>query len=109
MATALRPVGHEERLTLVGHLEELRTRLIICVAALAVAFGVCYWQNDAVLEILNRPLETKEQADSSRSRRRSARAAARASRGCSEQAYETQARVPRIALAPQDLELTPGS
>ena len=34
MATALRPIGHEERLTLVDHLEELRTRLIICVAAL---------------------------------------------------------------------------
>ena len=61
MATALRPVGHEERLTLVGHLEELRTRLIICVAAIAVTFSVCYWQNDRVLEILNKPLETKEQ------------------------------------------------
>jgi sec-independent protein translocase protein TatC len=66
MATALRPVGHEDRLTLVDHLEELRTRLIICVAALAVTFGVCYWQNDRVLEILNRPLDTKEQADSSK-------------------------------------------
>jgi sec-independent protein translocase protein TatC len=66
MATALRPVGHEDRLTLVDHLEELRTRLIICVAALAVAFGICYWQNDRVLEILNRPLDTKEQADSSK-------------------------------------------
>ncbi len=49
MATTLRPVGHEDRLTLVGHLEELRTRLIICIAALAVTFGVCYWQNDRVL------------------------------------------------------------
>jgi sec-independent protein translocase protein TatC len=63
MATALRPVGHEDRLTLVGHLEELRTRLIICVVALFVTFGVCYWQNDNVLEILNKPLDSKEQAD----------------------------------------------
>jgi sec-independent protein translocase protein TatC len=66
MATALRPVGHEERLTLVGHLEELRTRLIICVIALAVTTGFCYWQNGRVLDILNKPLETKEQADSSK-------------------------------------------
>src|SRR5689334_24893698 len=64
MATALRPVGHEERLTLVGHLEELRSRLIICVLALAVTFAFCYWQNDRVLEILNKPLQTKEQNDS---------------------------------------------
>jgi sec-independent protein translocase protein TatC len=63
MATALRPVGHEERLTLVGHLEELRSRLIICVLALAVTFAFCYWQNDRVLEILNKPLQTKEQND----------------------------------------------
>jgi sec-independent protein translocase protein TatC len=66
MATALRPVGHEDRLTLVDHLEELRTRLIVCVAALAVTFSICYWQNDRVLQILNRPLDTKEQADSTK-------------------------------------------
>jgi len=63
MATALRPVGHEERLTLVGHLEELRTRLIVCVAALLVTCGFAYWQNDRVLEILNKPLENKQQSD----------------------------------------------
>jgi sec-independent protein translocase protein TatC len=63
MATTLRPVGHEDRLTLVGHLEELRTRLIICVVSLFAAFAVCYWQNDRVLEILNAPLDSKEQAD----------------------------------------------
>ena len=30
MATALRPIRHEDRLSLVEHLDELRTRLIIC-------------------------------------------------------------------------------
>ena len=53
----LKPVGHEDRLTLVEHLDELRTRLIICVVAFVVAFGVCLWQNDVVLDIINRPLE----------------------------------------------------
>jgi sec-independent protein translocase protein TatC len=66
MATALRPVGHEDRLTLVDHLDELRTRLIICVAAIVVTAGFCYWQHGTVLHILNKPLDSKEQSDSSK-------------------------------------------
>jgi len=58
MATAIRkPIGHDDRLSLVEHLDELRTRLIICVAALAVVFGLCAWQNGAILKIINVPLE----------------------------------------------------
>jgi sec-independent protein translocase protein TatC len=53
----LRPVGHEDRLSLVEHLTELRTRLIICLAAFLVCFGVAFWQNSALLHIMNRPLE----------------------------------------------------
>ncbi len=101
MATALRPVGHEERLTLVGHLEELRTRLIICVAALVVTCGVCYWQNDRVLEILNRPLEAKEQADSSKSGGDPLEQQARFSR-LQKQAYESTAAFLQ-SLSPGDL------
>ncbi len=56
MATAIRTVGHEDRLSLVDHLEELRVRLIVCGVAIAVAFGVCLWQNHALLEIINKPL-----------------------------------------------------
>jgi sec-independent protein translocase protein TatC len=56
MATALRPIGHEDRLSLVEHLDELRTRLIICVATLAVAFAVCAWQNHALLNLIGKPL-----------------------------------------------------
>ena len=54
---ALRPVSHEDRLSLVEHLDELRTRLIICLAAFLVCFGVAFWQNDELLHIMNRPLE----------------------------------------------------
>lgn len=57
MATAIRPIGHEDRLTLVDHLEELRTRLIVSGIVLAVAFGLCFWQNNALLHVINRPLE----------------------------------------------------
>jgi sec-independent protein translocase protein TatC len=53
----LRPVGHDDRLSLVEHLDELRQRLIICVITLAVAFGLCLWQQGPLLDILNRPLE----------------------------------------------------
>jgi sec-independent protein translocase protein TatC len=57
MATALRPISHEDRLSLVEHLDELRTRIIICIVGFLVAFGFCFWQNDLILEILDRPLE----------------------------------------------------
>ena len=52
----LRPVDFEDRLTLVEHLDELRTRLIICGVAYAVAFALCFWQNDRLLDIANQPL-----------------------------------------------------
>jgi sec-independent protein translocase protein TatC len=57
MATALRPIHHEDRLSLVEHLDELRTRLIICIAFFLVAFAVCFWQNDRILDVLDRPLQ----------------------------------------------------
>src|SRR5262245_19234241 len=57
MATALRPIAHDDRLSLVEHLDELRTRIIICLVGFVIAFGFCFWQNDAILELLDRPLE----------------------------------------------------
>jgi sec-independent protein translocase protein TatC len=61
MAPAIRTISHEDRLSLVDHLEELRTRLIISAIALAVAFGVCLWQNHALLKIINKPLDKQTQ------------------------------------------------
>src|SRR5689334_19162117 len=57
MATALRHIGHEDRLSLVEHLTELRVRIIVCLVAFVAATGVCMWQNHAVLDLLNRPLD----------------------------------------------------
>lgn len=57
MATAVRPIHYEERLSLVEHLDELRTRLIISAIALALTFGVCFWQNHALLSVINRPID----------------------------------------------------
>ena len=52
----VRPVSHDARLSVVDHLEELRTRLIVCLLALGVAFGICFWQNHELLNIINEPL-----------------------------------------------------
>ena len=57
MPSPIRTVGHEERLSLVDHLDELRIRLIVSGAVLAVAFGFCLWQNHALLHIINKPLQ----------------------------------------------------
>jgi sec-independent protein translocase protein TatC len=62
MATVMRPVGHDDQLSLVEHLDELRTRLIVSVFAFIVIFALCFWQNDRVLDAVNRPfnIATKE-------------------------------------------------
>jgi sec-independent protein translocase protein TatC len=57
MAVAVRPISHDARLPVTAHLGELRTRLIICLATLTAAFGFAFWQNHAVLRVLNHPLE----------------------------------------------------
>jgi sec-independent protein translocase protein TatC len=53
----LKPISAETRLSLVGHLDELRSRLIASLAAFGAALGLCFWQNQLILELLNRPLD----------------------------------------------------
>ena len=50
------PIGHDDRLSIVDHLDELRTRLFVSLGVLVVAFGVCFWQNGVLLDVLNRAL-----------------------------------------------------
>jgi sec-independent protein translocase protein TatC len=52
----IRPISHEDRLSVVDHLDELRSRLILCAVAFAVAWALTAWQNHLVLEIVNAPL-----------------------------------------------------
>lgn len=51
-----RPVSHEDHLTLVEHLDELRSRIVVCAAAFGVALALCFWQNHLLLEIASGPL-----------------------------------------------------
>jgi sec-independent protein translocase protein TatC len=52
----MRPVSHEDRLTLVEHLDELRTRIVVCLVVFGVALALCFWQNNLLLEIASAPL-----------------------------------------------------
>ena len=61
MAVAAAHIGHEDKLSIVDHLQELRGRLIVSLAALALAFGFCMWQNHSLLHIINKPLESQTQ------------------------------------------------
>ena len=52
----IKPVGHAEKLSLVDHLDELRTRLYVCLAVFGVALSLCFWQSDLLLEVASLPL-----------------------------------------------------
>ena len=56
MSVLPRRLRHGEEATLVEHLGELRSRLVIALAALAVGFAVAYAFHDHLLHWLNRPL-----------------------------------------------------
>ncbi len=49
-------IDHEAQLSLIDHLDELRSRLIVMIAVLTVAFALCFWQNHLLLQIADVPL-----------------------------------------------------
>jgi sec-independent protein translocase protein TatC len=56
VARRVKAVSHEDRLTLVEHLDELRNRLIVCIVVFGVALALCFWQNNLLLDIAAGPL-----------------------------------------------------
>ena len=52
----IKPIEHDDRLSIVEHLDELRTRLMVCALAFVAALALCFWQNDRMLDIANDPL-----------------------------------------------------
>jgi sec-independent protein translocase protein TatC len=63
MGTVLRPIGHEDRLSLVDHLSELRKRLVISIVTLLACFSVCFWQNNAILKVVTKPVRDAHNAE----------------------------------------------
>jgi sec-independent protein translocase protein TatC len=61
MSRRLKAVSHEDRLTLVEHLDELRNRILVSTAVLAVALAFCLWQNHLLLEIASGPLPSDKE------------------------------------------------
>lgn len=51
----------EARMTFIGHLAELRSRLIRCAVAALVGFAVCYAFSNAIMEQIARPLRPLQQ------------------------------------------------
>lgn len=51
-----RRLDHGQTAELVDHLGELRTRLVVCLVALAAGFGVAYAVHGRLIELLNRAL-----------------------------------------------------
>jgi sec-independent protein translocase protein TatC len=56
MPRRVRAVSHEDRLSLVEHLDELRARIVVCIAVFSAALVLCFWQNHMLLEIASGPL-----------------------------------------------------
>jgi sec-independent protein translocase protein TatC len=56
MPRRVKAVSHEDRLSLVEHLDELRSRIIVCAVVFGVALALCFWQNNLLLDIAGGPL-----------------------------------------------------
>jgi sec-independent protein translocase protein TatC len=52
----LKPAQFDERMTLVEHLDELRSRIVVSLFVLVIACSLCFWQNELLLDIANGPL-----------------------------------------------------
>src|ERR1700709_196952 len=52
----VKPISHEDEVSLVEHLDELRARIIVSVAVFGVALALCFWQNHLLLELASGPL-----------------------------------------------------
>ena len=56
MSKRIKPVDHDDELSVVEHLDELRTRLITVGVVFTAVLALTFWQNDRVLDIVNKPL-----------------------------------------------------
>ncbi|HTX32803.1 MAG TPA: twin-arginine translocase subunit TatC [Solirubrobacteraceae bacterium] len=79
-------MAYDDHLSLVTHLDELRTRIIVSLLVVGVAFGLCFWQNHRLLTLIDHPLAQQTQAQ------------ARAGHGPLGATYEVQRSARDVAL-----------
>jgi sec-independent protein translocase protein TatC len=56
MMRRVRPISHEDEVSLVEHLDELRARIVVSLSVFGVALALCFWQNHLLLELAAGPL-----------------------------------------------------
>jgi sec-independent protein translocase protein TatC len=52
----VKQIAHEDQVSLVDHLDELRARIVVSLSVFGVALALCFWQNHLLLELAARPL-----------------------------------------------------
>jgi sec-independent protein translocase protein TatC len=57
MARKIAPIRHTDELTLVDHLDELRTRIIYSLAFLTLVFALCFAESNKVLHVITKPID----------------------------------------------------
>ncbi|MFT4036291.1 MAG: twin-arginine translocase subunit TatC, partial [Patulibacter sp.] len=65
MARRIAPIGHQEELTLVDHLDELRSRIMASLLFVVLVFGFTFWQSDRVLGVITKPIDQALSTDGS--------------------------------------------
>jgi len=52
----VKPISYEDEVSVVEHLDELRSRIVVSITVFGVALALCFWQNHLLLELASGPL-----------------------------------------------------
>jgi len=52
----VKAISYEDEVSLVEHLDELRSRIVVSLTVFGVALALCFWQNHLLLELASGPL-----------------------------------------------------
>ncbi len=55
----IKPISHEDEVSLVDHLDELRARIVTSLSVFGVALALCFWQNHLLLELAGAALPAR--------------------------------------------------
>jgi sec-independent protein translocase protein TatC len=52
----VKAISYEDEVSIVEHLDELRSRIVVSITVFGVALALCFWQNHLLLELASAPL-----------------------------------------------------